>query len=550
MPYHMLILFQKLLAFSKKASRAVHTYVRSFITFERKLGWREVAVLCALILGIIAGVSFAGGGSTPIPAVEQSPRGVEIRSVADLSGESAPLPLVGVVRSQSEADVRTESSGQIVRLYRQLGDYVAAGSVIAEMDNSRERAAVTQAQAGLDAARANLAKVSGGTRDEQLRILEAALKNARQGAVNVLLSAYAGNDEAVRRKADQMFSSPDTSAPKCNLTVTDSQLVIDLQNERTVIRSYLARESGRGQTLTEGGDLDTELTITEVETRAIKNFLDKLTAALNKSVPSSSISESTIASYTSDANAARSSVTAALSAIAGTRQALEVARRNLEQGRVGGQAEDVATAEAQVKQAEGSLASARATLEKTIVRAPISGTLNSLTIKRGDFVSAFTSVLTIANNNALEVVSSVTERDARELSVGAKAIVKERFPGVVTRIAPAIDPVTRKIEVRIGLIGESDLLNGEAVVVELSRVAVVLPTGPVRITIPLSALKVGVTETVVFTLGEGNTLLANPVTIGELLGDRVVIEAGLTLDMNIVLDARGLRAGEVVTVKE
>src|SRR3989344_6973832 len=121
---------------------------------------------------------------------------VTVRSVAELTSQNAPLSLVGSVSSKSEATVRAERSGQVVAVYKSLGDSVSAGAVAAEIENASERAAVLQAEGGVDAAQANLMKVSGGVRTEQKAILEAnvanttaALESARSAGLFSLLSA-------------------------------------------------------------------------------------------------------------------------------------------------------------------------------------------------------------------------------------------------------------------------------------------------------------------------------------------------------------------------
>ena len=133
--------------------------------------------------------------------------------------------------------------------------------------------------------------------------------------------------------------------------------------------------------------------------------------------------------------------------------------------------------------------------------------------------------------------------------MGSKVTIEGSTNGVVTRIAPAIDPLTKKIEVRIGITGKSTLLNGQSVSVAIAG-ATKSPTTPTtRLTIPLAALKINSDGMSVFTVSASSTLEAKSVTIGQLLGDRVVITEGLTLDTNIVSDARGLRAGQAVLVR-
>ncbi len=79
---------------------------------------------------------------------------VVVATVADLSNNTQPVPLVGSVTSVNEAIVRAESSGRLTRVYKKLGDYVSAGSVIGEFENSLERAAVLQAQGAYESAKA------------------------------------------------------------------------------------------------------------------------------------------------------------------------------------------------------------------------------------------------------------------------------------------------------------------------------------------------------------------------------------------------------------
>lgn len=534
-----------------------------FKRFGKRVGWWKLSAVAGILIGIL-GTLIVRGGPAETPLTEQGPRTVSVRSVGELAGVASLLPVVGIVTSQSEADVRTQSSGEIVRLYKQLGDSIRAGEIIAEMDNARERAAVLQSEGVADGARAQLNKVTRGARDEQVAILESgvasaetSLAAARTAAVNTLLSSYATVDETLRRKTDPMFNNPDTSSPSLLVQSTDSQAANDAASARVSLGATLKREANLSSTLSASNDLEAELARTETELRDVRNFLDRLILALNRAITNQNISETSIASYKSDANTARTNVNAALAAISAARDllsskasAVEVSRKSLEQGVVGDES-DIASAQATLKQAQGSLAAARANLEKTIVRAPISGTINSLPLTQGDFVAALSPAATIANNKALEVVAYVTEGDATELSAGSETSVQgpdgATYKGVITRIAPAIDPSTKKLEVRIGLPDTTPLINGAAVTVELKRESKVTTSGPIAI--PLSALKIGTDATVVFTVEETGALLAHPVVLGTLLGDRVVITSGLSTDMNIVTDARGLKSGEQVTVK-
>lgn len=523
-------------------------------------GWRKITLGAAIAILGIGAVAIVTNGSEAVIAPETQIHSVEVKSVAELSSGVTPLSLVGSVSSKSEATVRAERSGQVIAVYTSLGRSIPAGAVAAEIENASERAAVLQAEGGLDAAEANLAKTTGGVRSEQQAILEAnvvnataALEAARSAASNAVLSAYASVDSGIRGTTDKMFTNPGTNGSRFNVLSSDSRLTSEVESTRDVITQYLARQESVSNSLSSSSDLAAEIATTQAEVRAIRNFLDLIVSALNKGIQTPSMSTAAIATHLAEATAVRTSLTSTLSALStatqnlsASRTALDVARKNLEQGVTGGQAEDVSAAKAAVKQARGGLAAARANLEKTIIRAPISGTVNSFSLKRGDYVQMSSPVLTVANNGSLEVVTYVSENDAREIAVGQAASI-EQATGVVTHIAPALDPVTKKIEVRIGVNEPGNLINGQSVLVSITRTKI-SSNDTSRITIPISAVKVESERTVVFTV-EDNTLSAHAIELGALLGDRVVVSAGLTLDMNIITDARGLREGEKVEVK-
>ena len=120
------------------------------------------------IIGIaaIVGVTIATRGilsKTTTPIVGQMVPHVRVSSVADLSSQTGPLTVVGTVKSLNQANILAQTSGEIVSLSRSIGDTVSAGGVMGSFENSSQRAAVLQAQGGLDAANAALAKASGSS---------------------------------------------------------------------------------------------------------------------------------------------------------------------------------------------------------------------------------------------------------------------------------------------------------------------------------------------------------------------------------------------------
>ncbi len=490
---------------------------------------------------------------------------VHIASIASLSSQSGPLPVTGKVTSLNEATILAQTSGEIVSLSHALGDRVSAGGVIAQFENSSQLAAVLQAQGAYDAAQANLDKVLNGNRSELVDISQTTaakaqtnLAQTKTSTIDTIRNAYGVNDDAIRSKLDVVFSNPRTTNVQFSMNTSNQSIVNKITQERVSVEAMLNAEAERSQNLNASSDLVAELAQAADDTRQLKSFADDVAAALNIAIASQSISQTTISGYIASASAVRSSFSTSLSALSAASQALtaasaqaDVASTQLQQDTSGSRPEDDAAARAALKQAQGALNAAQANLEKTIVRSPISGTIVSLPVTRGDFVSSFAQVAEISNPQALQIKVYVTSDDARTIAVGGAVAIEGGVTGVVTSIAPAIDPSTNKIQVGVGITGDQgSLTDGETVTVTIDRVNEKTATATkssAAILIPIVAAKITPAGTFVFTVAS-STLIAEPVTLGAILGDQITVVSGLTSDATIVTDARGLSDGQSVVV--
>jgi hypothetical protein len=179
------------------------------------------------------------------------------------------------------------------------------------------------------------------------------------------------------------------------------------------------------------------------------------------------------------------------------------------------------------------------------LRSPISGTVNSLSVRTGDFIGGQTSIATVANNNALEIVTFIGESEQSLLAVGDMIKVDGIYDGMVTQIAPAVDAETRKIEVRIAT-EATDIINGNTVRVTKEVQAT---STDATVFVPLTAIKFEASNGFMMSVVDGK-LQQKPVTLGAIRGGVVAITEGHTLTDSFVLDVRGLTTGSEVTVAE
>jgi hypothetical protein len=116
---------------------------------------------------------------------------------------------------------------------------------------------------------------------------------------------------------------------------------------------------------------------------------------------------------------------------------------------------------------------------------------------------------------------------------------------VITELDPGLNPQTNRARVLVGVTGDtSNLVQGERVTVAIEAAELDPERSSDPIEIPLTALKIRPQQTSVFTVDDG-TLLAHPVEVGAVVGERIQVLAGLP-DGPIVRDVRGLTEGDAV----
>ncbi len=280
------------------------------------------------------------------------------------------------------------------------------------------------------------------------------------------------------------------------------------------------------------------------EINAVIAIIDVFTTLASTADSVDTLDGVVVSSYISSLSGARTTLNTNVTALEAAQTSLITAEERLRTASIGGtQNSVVSAANAQVKQALGSLRSAQAALAKTILRSPIAGTVNTVSVNTGDFIGSFTQVAEVANNDALEVSVFVGSADIAQLAIGDTVLIQNMSTGTITNIAPAIDPVTQKTEVKIAA-ESNELTNGDTVTITLSNVSqTVIENAPLLV--PIAAVKFTVTDGSMFVVESGK-LISIPVEVGPIVGSFVTIKAGIDRATEFVLDARGLSAGQSV----
>lgn len=153
-------------------------------------------------------------------------------------------------------------------------------------------------------------------------------------------------------------------------------------------------------------------------------------------------------------------------------------------------AQRVAAAEAALAEADARVAGARDQLQKSVVRAPIAGVVSTRAAHDGDVIAPGAPVMTIIDPSTMQLIASVPADALGVLRPGAPvdfrlpAYEGEPFTGRITRISPAVDPLTGQVQIYVAVPNRPRRLVAglfaEGRVTTASREALVAPADAVQ----------------------------------------------------------------------
>lgn len=451
---------------------------------------------------------------------------VEITTAQKFAGKGS-INLIGSVRAFSETSLTAEVSGRVTSVPVSLGDNVFAGQVIATIENASEQAAVQQAEGAYEAALVSVNQNKDGDS-------ESSFNNKRSEIISVINRTFISADNVIKTKVDLFIEKPDNRYPKFSISLRDYFLREEINKQRRVVGETLNDWNTLVNSLDTGSVSIKDIDQSIVYIKEIEYLLELISNGSVDFEPTNQVSSAEISTYISNISSSRNTIASSIVDLNRSKESL----RDI--------SSQVSIEDAQLKQSLGALNVARANLAKTIITSPISGTVNNLSVRTGDFVSVQQKVAEIANNNNLEIVTFVSSSDKKIISVGDEVNIEEEYKGVITEIAPAINSTTGKTEVRIAS-ASSEFQNGDTV-----RIIINFENSEVKndmVNVPLSAVKFQLEDGFIFVV-ENDELILKPVEIGTIRGGSAEILSGLSPQDEFVIDARGLLEGTKVEIKK
>lgn len=368
-----------------------------------------------------------------------------------------------------QVDIASELGGQIAAIPVEEGDEVRAGDVLIELDRDTLEAQIRQAEAAVEAAEAQLARVKAGARPQEIRQAEAALVQAkafRDGAKQAWQDA-----QAVRETPQDLNMQIDTA--ETELAAVRDQLREAEANLRAAEEQKKQAENAL-DTVSAGVDVEVTLPDGSTMTRHIEPTDEQLRQARTQY----GLAVDQWWQAWTAVNMAQARVDGARKQLANVRAlrdnplqliaqidaahaqynvaqaAVDVARAQLALANAGARDFQIRQAEAGVRQAEARLQTLRVRLEKTTVRSPIDGTVIESVAHVGETAVHGATLLRLGKLSLVTLTIYVPETDLGQVQIGQPAHVsvdafpERTFEGQVVFIASEAEFTPKNVQTK------------------------------------------------------------------------------------------------------
>lgn len=197
------------------------------------------------------------------------------------------------------------------------------------------------------------------------------------------------------------------------------------------------------------------------------------------------------------------------------------------------------TAIANQATAAAGLAEARARLDQTNIRAPVSGLITARTVVKGQIVTAGSELFRLVRQAEIELNAQVPQAELALVRPGqSAAITGDQQPpttGRVRLVTPQVDPQTRLGLARITLPNSSGYRPGD-----FARASINVGAQPAMV-VPQGAIVFRVSQPGVYVIGADNKVKFTPVTTG-LRKDGLVAVTGVRPGQRVVVSGAGFLA--------
>lgn len=387
-----------------------------------------------LVAGCSRGAAEDETPITPTPAEADAPPATSVPTRPGVT-----ILADGIVQAtQPVLPLTFETGGRLMTVQVQVGDVVAAGDLIATLDDAQAQDQVAQAQLSLQLSQLALADLTQAVDPVDLATAQANLASAQSNLANLVkppdnsqLVAAQQNLNSVQQALQDLLDLPDPEQiqiARANLAVVE----IQLQSAQTAY--------DRVAYVDDVGLTPQAMNLQEATINFERAQAEYKQALAGPSEGDIATARSRVAQVQSDLAALQKGPDS--EAVAAAEAQVTQAQAALDKLLAGPSAKELATAEINVAQAQLTLAGALRGLDEVNLFAPAPGTVITIEAAPGALVSGGMPIITLRDLTRLEFqTTNLSERDLAQTKPGQTALV--------TLKAYPDDPIAATI-VRIG----------------------------------------------------------------------------------------------------
>ncbi len=357
--------------------------------------------ILGLIIGVIvvSAIGFFGYQRFLAPTSAPTPT-----PAAAAKAEAAVVSAQGFVAPQHSSDLAFRTGGRVIEILIAEGDRVKQGQALIRLQDDQLQAAVAQAQAALDLAKANLDQVQQGARTEDIAVAEAQVKAA--GA-----QAQAASAERDRLTGGATDAAIAAAQAQLSSALVEQKLAQDAYDK--VTQCVTIFKGGQKTTVCPG--LGTPEEQARFRVNAANEAVNAARSALTEATKGSS-----------------QQVQVAQANVAAAQAQIDIAQAQLERLKAGATSAQVAAAQASMVQAEAGVQAAQATLNEATLIAPFDGTIAQINTETGQVVAPGSPIVSMADLSQWEIdTDDLSEVDVINVQPGQMvSITFDALPGV------------------------------------------------------------------------------------------------------------------------
>jgi HlyD family secretion protein len=390
-------------------------------------------------------------------------RGKDLSSLqttkATLQNLEQTVLTTGQVVSGVSLDLSFQSSGIVKQVLVKEGAKVYSGQTLAILDQSIARANLIIAEGSFAQVKANYEKLLAGATSEDIKIVEDSVISSQQDLDNAYQDALTYLDDAYIKLYNSQTTV--TSIKDTYFYVADPE-GIKVQESKNVISQSttdIKKNIDKARATLNNFDIDYAISEAIISLNNSSEALKIIRDMCDQGIYNTRVSTTDkilIDTQRGLINTGLLNVTNSQQLISSYKIALTKAENQLALKKASARKEDIDLYKAQMLSAEGQVASARATLNNTILTAPISGTITLVDTKIGQLATATARVMILQDISSLHTESDVSEANIASLKLG-QAIdytfdalgPDKHFVGTVLAIDPASTVISGVVNYKI-----------------------------------------------------------------------------------------------------